>query len=99
MDEAKRLEVPLERLHAPCDAASLGFATTRELDILEDAVGQEDAIAAIEFGLPRSPRFPRRSGSISRPRHTDPDIRAHSTRSREGGRRRHGDDGGRGREA
>jgi lon-related putative ATP-dependent protease len=43
--------VPPERLRWECDAGSFDFASTDELPDLEDAIGQERALRAIDFGL------------------------------------------------
>ncbi len=38
-------------LRRPTDPASLGFATTTELEDLDEIVGQDRAVAAVEFGV------------------------------------------------
>ncbi|MFN8422167.1 MAG: AAA family ATPase [Anaerolineae bacterium] len=38
-------------MSAPCDPASLGFATTAELDALDGVIGQPRAVEAIRFGI------------------------------------------------
>ncbi|MEK7333867.1 MAG: ATP-binding protein, partial [Candidatus Binatota bacterium] len=44
-------QVPLERLTWRCDQSVLPFACTKDMTPLEDFVGQERAMRAIEFGL------------------------------------------------
>ncbi len=44
-------ELSADQLRVVCDASSLGFETTAELPTLEDSVGQDRAMAAIDFGL------------------------------------------------
>jgi hypothetical protein len=46
-----RFEVAVEKLAWRCDLSSLPFACTTEMKPLEDFIGQERAIRAIEFGL------------------------------------------------
>ncbi len=46
-----RFEVPPEKLTWRCDLSYLPFACTAEMTPLEDFIGQERAIRAIEFGL------------------------------------------------
>jgi lon-related putative ATP-dependent protease len=46
-----RFEVPAEKLTWRCDLSFLPFACTAEMTPLEDFIGQERAIRAIEFGL------------------------------------------------
>lgn len=54
----ERLAVPPERLRRTWDPDRLGFVTTAELPALEGLVGQEQAVAALEFGLSiRSPGY------------------------------------------
>lgn len=54
----ERLAVPLEQLCRTWDLGSLGFKTTEELPVLEGLVGQERAVAALQFGLAmRSPGY------------------------------------------
>ncbi len=44
-------EVPAERLRWRCDTSILPFTCTSEMTPLEDFIGQERAMRAIEFGL------------------------------------------------
>ncbi|MGH7831705.1 MAG: Lon-like protease helical domain-containing protein, partial [Candidatus Binatia bacterium] len=44
-------ELPAERLRWRCDPSLLPFACTADMTPLEDFIGQERAIRAIEFGL------------------------------------------------
>src|SRR5437762_12422070 len=46
-----RFELPAEKLTWRCDLSFLPFACTAEMTPLEDFIGQERAIRAIEFGL------------------------------------------------
>jgi len=46
-----QFEIPPERLAWRCDSSLLPFACTAEMTPLEDFIGQERAIRAIEFGL------------------------------------------------
>jgi len=46
-----RFEVPAEQLTWRCDLSLLPFACTAEMTPLEDFIGQERAMRAIEFGL------------------------------------------------
>src|SRR5690242_16146667 len=46
-----RFEVPAEQLTWCCDLSFLPFTCTAEMTPLEDFIGQERAIRAIEFGL------------------------------------------------
>jgi len=46
-----RFEVPAEKLTWHCDLSFLPFACTAEMTPLEDFIGQDRAIRAIEFGL------------------------------------------------
>ena len=48
-----RFEVPAEKLAWRCDLSFLPFTCTAEMTPLEDFIGQERAIRAIEFGLGR----------------------------------------------
>ena len=48
---ASLFQVPLERLAWRCDQSVLPFACTKDMTPLEDFVGQERAMRAIEFGL------------------------------------------------
>ena len=43
--------LPVDRLFRPCDPASLGFATTAELEPIEGIVGQDRAVEAVEFAI------------------------------------------------
>ncbi|MEO8082991.1 MAG: AAA family ATPase [Ardenticatenales bacterium] len=43
--------MPADRLSAPCDPGSLGFATTAELVALDGVIGQPRAVEAIKFGI------------------------------------------------
>ncbi len=45
------MPLPPHTLRRQCDASSLGFKTTRELDLLDDAIGQDRALEAIRFGV------------------------------------------------
>lgn len=54
----QRLALEPKQLRRSWDPADLGFLTTVELPILEGLVGQERAVAALEFGLAiRSPGY------------------------------------------
>ena len=46
-----RFEVPIERLRWRCDPGLLSFQCTDELVPLQEFIGQDRAIRAIEFGL------------------------------------------------
>ena len=46
-----KFEVPVERLTWRCDLSFLPFTCTAEMTPLEDFIGQDRAIRAIEFGL------------------------------------------------
>ena len=48
---AEDCKVPVEKLRWVCDPALFGFKTTDEIANLEGGIGQERALAAIEFGL------------------------------------------------
>src|ERR687892_913894 len=48
---ATRFEIPPEKLTWRCDLSFLPFTCTAEMTPLEDFIGQERAIRAIEFGL------------------------------------------------
>jgi ABC-type phosphonate transport system ATPase subunit len=48
---ASRFEVPAENLAWRCDLSFLPFTCTAEMTPLEDFIGQDRAIRAIEFGL------------------------------------------------
>jgi predicted ATP-dependent protease len=50
MSETDR-KVPVEKLRWVCDPAQLGFKTTDEIVNLEGSIGQERALASIDFGL------------------------------------------------
>ena len=64
-----QFEVPAEALRWACDPSLLPFNCTADMVPLEDFIGQERAIRAIEFGLgtvaflfaPRSSHMPRRA--------------------------------------
>lgn len=45
------LKLTQEQLRNTCDAASLGFETTAELESLTQVIGQDRAVRAIEFGV------------------------------------------------
>ena len=47
----EHLKVPIERLAPFCDPNALGFKTTAEVESLEDTIGQERAVSALEMGL------------------------------------------------
>lgn len=47
----ERLAVPPERLCRECQATEFPFSTTAEIRPLEGLIGQERAVAALEFGL------------------------------------------------
>ena len=47
----KKFEVPAEKLAWRCDLSFLPFTCTAEMTPLEDFIGQDRAIRAIEFGL------------------------------------------------
>lgn len=44
-------ELTADQLYAACDVARLGFKTTEELPDLEQIIGQDRAVEAIEFGI------------------------------------------------
>ena len=48
---AHRFEVPVEKLSWRCDLSFLPFTCTAEMTPLEDFIGQDRAIRAIQFGL------------------------------------------------
>lgn len=48
---AHKFEVPLEKLSWRCDLSYLPFTCTAEMTPLEDFIGQDRAIRAIQFGL------------------------------------------------
>jgi len=48
---ATRFEIPPEKLTWRCDLSYLPFTCTAEMTPLEDFIGQDRAIRAIEFGL------------------------------------------------
>ena len=50
-DARTTFRIPVDRLVARCDSASLPFKTTAEVEPLEGVLGQERAVRAIEFGL------------------------------------------------
>lgn len=43
--------LPPEELHRPCDPGALGFETTETLEPLRAALGQDDAMEALAFGV------------------------------------------------
>ena len=43
--------LPANMLRKECDPSSLNFASTAELEPLEDIIGQERAVRAMKFGL------------------------------------------------
>ena len=47
----KDCQVPAEKLRWVCDPAQFSFKSTEEIAILEGSIGQERALAAIDFGL------------------------------------------------
>lgn len=47
----KRCKVPVEKLRWVCDPALFNFKTTNDIANLEGGIGQERALAAIDFGL------------------------------------------------
>ena len=49
--DLSRLEVPLEKLRWRCDGSCFSFQCTDELVPLEEFIGQDRAIKAIDFGL------------------------------------------------
>jgi len=48
---AKSVELAANELHRICDPASLGFETTAEIQPLSGALGQEEAMTALAFGV------------------------------------------------
>ena len=46
-----RHKVPVEELHISCDPLDFEFETTEEVPPLEDIIGQERAVKAMDFGL------------------------------------------------
>lgn len=48
---AKSLELAANELHRCCDPDSLGFKTTEEVEPLSGALGQEEAMKALAFGV------------------------------------------------
>jgi lon-related putative ATP-dependent protease len=53
-----RLVVPIEQLRRTWDPGAMGFKTTEELPVLEGLVGQDRAVASLQFGLAmRSPGY------------------------------------------
>ncbi|MEG6586331.1 Lon protease family protein [Dendrosporobacter sp. 1207_IL3150] len=44
-------ELPVDKLRFNCDESLLGFETTANVPPLEDMIGQERAVKAVEFGL------------------------------------------------
>ncbi|UCC24587.1 MAG: AAA family ATPase [Gemmatimonadales bacterium] len=56
--DAPRWSLSADTLHARCDPETLGFSRTDELEPLAGTLGQDDALAALEFGLAmRDPGF------------------------------------------
>ncbi len=49
--ELSKFAVPVEKLRWQCDAGLFQFECTKDLPVLDEFVGQERAIRAIEFGL------------------------------------------------
>lgn len=49
--DISKLTLPVEKLRRTCDPAGFPFETTAELDPLEEIIGQDRAVRAIEFGL------------------------------------------------
>jgi len=49
--EVSKFAVPIEKLRWQCDAGQFQFECTKDLPVLDEFVGQERAIRAIEFGL------------------------------------------------
>ena len=49
--ETSKFAVPVEKLRWRCDAGLFKFECTKDLPVLDEFVGQERAIRAIEFGL------------------------------------------------
>ncbi|MDX9822943.1 MAG: AAA family ATPase [Syntrophales bacterium] len=49
--ELRRFAVPAEKLRWQCDAGQFQFECTKDLPVLDEFVGQDRAIRAIEFGL------------------------------------------------
>ena len=47
---ARKFEVPAEKLSWRCDLSYLPFTCTAEMTPLEDFIGQDRAIRAIQFG-------------------------------------------------
>ncbi len=43
--------LPADRLCQPCDARALGFELSPELDPLDEIIGQERAVEALQFGI------------------------------------------------
>ena len=48
---ASRFEVPADKLAWRCDLSFLPFSCTADMTPLEDFIGQERAMRAIQFGL------------------------------------------------
>ncbi|MCH7554041.1 MAG: AAA family ATPase, partial [Chloroflexi bacterium] len=48
---ASRFEVPVEKLRWRCDVGCFTFQCTDELEPLQEFIGQDRAVSAIEFGL------------------------------------------------
>lgn len=49
--DVHELEIPADRLRRTTDPAALPFETTAEIGLLEEVIGQDRAVRAIEFGL------------------------------------------------
>ena len=49
--DLSRFAVPAEKLRWQCDAGQFQFECTKDLPVLDEFVGQDRAIRAIEFGL------------------------------------------------
>ena len=47
----KHSSLPAEELFRACDSSRLGFETTAQLEPLEELVGQDRAVEAVEFGI------------------------------------------------
>ena len=47
----KSAELAANELHRICDPSSLGFETTAEIQPLTGALGQEEAMKALAFGV------------------------------------------------
>lgn len=51
MVKKNKFEVPLEQLRRYCEPAQFDFATTQEVEPADGTIGQERAMAALEFGM------------------------------------------------